>query len=71
MVGYTEGDNPVDEGKYVVWVNPDFDIPYAAQKFMMWMDGKWWLLGSDCQYRDVVYGFAGPLPSLKLTGETK
>lgn len=67
MIGYTEGDTPAEAGKYVCWVNPDINIPYAKQIFLMWMDEKWWYTGSDAQYRDVVYGFAGPIPSLRLT----
>lgn len=67
MIGYTEGDTPVEAGKYVCWVNPDINIPFAKQIFLMWMDGEWWYTGSDVKYRDVVYGFAGPIPSLRLT----
>lgn len=67
MIGYTEGDTPVEDGTYVCWVNPDFDIPFAKTVFLMWMENRWWLRGSDAQYRGVVYGFAGPVPPLKLT----
>jgi hypothetical protein len=66
MIGYTDGDEPVDEGKYLCWVNPEADVPYATQKILMFIDGRWWHPGSDARYRDVVYGFAGPIPALKL-----
>ena len=67
MIGYTEGSEPVEDGKYLCWVNPDLDIPFAKHVLLMWMDGEWWYTGSDVKYRDVVYGFAGPIPSLRLT----
>lgn len=66
MIGYTEGDEPIEDGKYLCWVNPDLDIPFAKHIFLMWMDGEWWYTGSDTKYRDVVYGFAGPIPSMRL-----
>lgn len=66
MVFYTDGDTPIESGKYICWVNPDVDVPFAKTIFLMWIDGEWFYLGSDCKYRDVVYGFAGPLPSLRL-----
>ena len=69
MIGFTEGDMPQEEGKYVCWVNPDMDIPYAKQVFLMWMDGYWWHPGSDARYREIVYGYAGPVPSLRLNKE--
>lgn len=71
MIGYTEGDEPSENGKYLCWVNPDFDIPYTKHMLLMWMDGKWYYVGSDCEYRDVVYAYAGTIPSLKLITTTE
>lgn len=66
MMKYVSGDEPAEEGKYLCWVNPDYEIPYAKQIMLMWMDGQWWMHGADAKFRDTVYGYSGPIPSLKL-----
>ena len=59
--------NPKQEGKYVCWVNPDIPVPAAKTIILTWMFGDWSYPGSDCRYREKIYGYAGPIPSLKLT----
>lgn len=66
MINYIDGDSPSENGKYLCWVNPDCDVPFAKQVLLMWIDGDWFYLGSDARYRDVIYGYAGPIQSLKL-----
>lgn len=45
MIGYTDGDAPVENGKYICWVNPDTDIPFAKTILLMWIEGDWFYLG--------------------------
>ncbi len=68
MIEFQGGSEPEIEGEYLCWVNPDFDVPYANKIMLMYMNGRWWHKGSDSSYRGVVYGYAGPIPSLKLIG---
>ena len=61
-----ENGSPKVDGKYVCWVNPDIDVPAAKTIILTWMFGEWAYPSSDSRYRGVVYGYAGPIPSLKL-----
>jgi hypothetical protein len=58
--------DPLLNGKYICWINPDFDVPAATHIILTWMFGQWSYPGSDSQYRGVIYGYAGPIPTLKL-----
>ena len=62
-----DGEDPVVDGLYVAYVDPDLDIPYAQKIFLMWMNNRWGYPGSDQKYRGNVYGWLGPIPAMKLT----
>lgn len=62
-------DEPTKDGLYVAYVNPDWKVPYAKRKLLMYLDGKWSYPLSDQNYRDTIYGCIGPLPALRFEDE--
>jgi hypothetical protein len=59
-------DQPTENGLYVAYVNPEWSIQFAKRMLLMYMDGQWSYPLSAENYRDVVYGCIGPLPSLRF-----
>ncbi len=58
---------PKSDGMYVAYVNSKMKgLPYADKKLLMFFGGNWGYPGSAENYRDVVYGYIGPLPALML-----
>lgn len=60
-----EDGKPTMSGLYVAYVNGDMGLKYAKRILLMYHDG-WFYPMSDQVYRDIVYGFIGPLPALPL-----
>ena len=60
-----EDDTPTMSGLYVAYVNNDFVQNYAKRILLMCHEG-WFYPMSGQVYRDVVYGYIGPLPALEL-----
>jgi hypothetical protein len=60
MICYNTENDPDERGVYACRV--PHEMPGLHQdKFLMWMDEKWWHLGSDQNYRGEVTGWIGPL----------
>ncbi len=58
--------NTENKGVYACRVdNLEMGRPFQKDIFLMWMDGRWYYLGSDQRFRGDVYGFTGPIPRTK------
>lgn len=62
LVMYRYG-NPQEAGVYACRVPMDADPNgvMLEDKFLLWMDQKWWHVSSDSAYRGRVIGHIGPL----------
>ena len=58
---------PTVPGLYLIYTDPDVDVPFAKRELMMWTaEKRWGYLGSDQYFRGHVYGWLGPIPTMKL-----
>lgn len=53
---------PTEIGTYVVYSDIG-NTPYPKKELLIWSDNKWNRPGSDQNYRSVIFGWIGPLPS--------
>ncbi len=59
--------DPSKNGVYVAYVSPRMELSIWPDKmFLSWYENQWYHTGSDQKYRDTVYGFLGPLPSMRM-----
>ena len=54
------------DGKYVAYVNPSVAVEHAVTIFLISVNNTWIYPGSPERYREHVYQWIGPLPSLEL-----
>lgn len=61
---------PITPGLYLIYTDPDLDVPFAKRTLMMWTaEKRWGYLSSDQYFRGHVYGWFGPIPAMKLVNE--
>jgi hypothetical protein len=59
-IKYNTSEDPKYVGVYACRI-PHNSSLLLEDKFLMWIDNKWWYPGSDQKYRGEVLGWIGPL----------
>jgi hypothetical protein len=60
-------DNPIGDGRYLVFTEDDVVPKYTRPLVLLWHGGQWNYPNSSIKYGRAVFAFAGPLPHGKLS----
>lgn len=64
-VQYEEIGDPQEPGVYAVRVDHPRIVNVVVDAFLVWIEGRWYILGDSNPFTKEVHGWVGPLPRIR------